>query len=324
MSLSAPKPLRILLADNDGAAMQTIASALRRRGHQVQVTDCIEAASNTDAEVLVCDLPLALQALECLRQRGVATRAIVLAERPTSDDCRQVAALGALEVLAKPFRLGELVRAIETPAAPLPQRTYSAAGALLERSYRAMPGAAVQAARDVSAVALRCGVGPATRARIGSAIAEIVENACTHGYAGGEGTIELAARFERADLLITIRDAGCGFDATLNNTDPTAETRGIARARALAEEIGIESTPGVGTRVELVFRTSHVGFDENGAVDLSDHDFFTPELARRVLEALELDPRGQVFELSPALAVVVGRLLSAQVGMPDRNAEVRR
>jgi anti-sigma regulatory factor (Ser/Thr protein kinase) len=173
-------------------------------------------------------------------------------------------------------------------------------------------------------VALRCGVGPATRARIGSAIAEIVENACTHGYAGGEGTIELAARFERADLLITIRDAGCGFDATLNNTDPTAETRGIARARALAEEIGIESTPGVGTRVELVFRTSHVGFDENGAVDLSDHDFFTPELARRVLEALELDPRGQVFELSPALAVVVGRLLSAQVGMPDRNAEVRR
>jgi CheY-like chemotaxis protein len=319
MSLCAPKPLRILLADNDGAAMQTIASALRRRGHQVQVTDCLEAASSTDAEVLVCDLPLALQALERLRQRGASTRAIVLAERPTSEDCRQVAALGALEVLAKPFRLSELVRAIETPAAPLPQHTNHSAGALLERSYRAMPGAAVHAARDVSAMALRCGVGPATRARIGSAITEIVENACTHGYSGGEGTIGLAARFERADLLITIRDAGCGFDATWDGT----ETRGIARARALAEELCIESTPGVGTRVELVFRTSHIGFDENGAVDLSDHDFFTPELARRVLEALELDPRGQIFELSPALAVVVGRLLSAQVRMPDRNAEVR-
>lgn len=312
MTLSAPSPLRILLADADRAAMQIIATALRRRGHQVSVTDQLGDVVQGDAELMVCERSIFLQALPGWRAQGLSPEVILIADQPSSDDCRQATSMGAREVLAKPFRLADLVRAIETTVAPLPRQSSSG---VLERNYRAFAGASTQAARDVMALALRSGTGPAARARIGSAVAEIVENACTHAYPTGEGTIQLLARFERADLLVTIRDAGCGFDAAGLDAHELHDTSayGIARARALSEELGIESTPGVGTRVEMIFRTSQVAFDDGSVVDLSDHDFFPPELAERVLKAVTLDPHNQIFELPPALAVVVGRLLSSNV-----------
>lgn len=317
MSHPTPTPLRILLADRDRAAMQTIASLLRRRGHQVVVTDSAEEAQRCNAEVLVCDLQLeggnAFGVLEQLLHQANAPRVILVAERPNSEDCRRAQQLGALEVLAKPFRMVELVRAIEMPSAPLPKHNKLEAGALLQRHYRSMPGAEIQAARDVLALALRTGIGPASRARIGSAIAEIVDNARRHGYRDNAGVIEVNARLEQSNLIVTVRDTGCGFDASQLDASGLHDTHvhGIARARALAEELAIESSPSTGTRVELIFRTSHVAFEEVGPIDLSDHDFLSPELAERVLEAVRLNPRDQLFELSPALAVVVGRLLSS-------------
>jgi hypothetical protein len=53
-----------------------------------------------------------------------------------------------------------------------------------------------------------------------------------------------------------------------------------------------------------------VAFDEGRALDLCDEDFLMPDVARRVLHALRRPETAHVHELSPALAVVVGRLLA--------------
>jgi hypothetical protein len=45
-------------------------------------------------------------------------------------------------------------------------------------------------------------------------------------------------------------------------------------------------------------------------IDLSDSDWTTPETARRVLDAVAANDDAVAVHLTPALAVVVGRLLA--------------
>ena len=51
-----------------------------------------------------------------------------------------------------------------------------------------------------------------------------------------------------------------------------------------------------------------VEFDDEERIDLTDLDFFVPATARELLATLTEEPDAPVI-LSPALAVVVGRLL---------------
>ena len=59
-------------------------------------------------------------------------------------------------------------------------------------------------------------------------------------------------------------------------------------------------------------------FDDNQRVDLSELDFFTPQTSRRVLDIVREQDAGSFIELSPSLAVVLGRLLSG----PSQRAAV--
>jgi hypothetical protein len=108
-----------------------------------------------------------------------------------------------------------------------------------------------------------------------------------------------------------VSDEGGGFDAAALEASDLFDTlcHGLARARALSEELEVESRPEGGTRVQLVFRTSRVAFEDESGIDLSELDFIGPDLARRILQSLRDDTPQDLFQLSPALAVVVGRLL---------------
>lgn len=166
--------------------------------------------------------------------------------------------------------------------------------------------AAEAAARDLVSWALRCDVTPAGRARIGSAVAEIVENAVS----AGASTIEVTASIKERELEVEVRDDGPGFDtARVLAEAPVDGSTGLGRAQALSEEMRVASELGAGTAVVLRFGVAVLEFEEPHQIDLSDLDFLASGTARELLKTLTEEPDAPVV-LSPALAVVVGRLLA--------------
>ena len=319
--------LRILVVEGQHTAGQAIAGLLRRRGHEVRLVASAEAAlAGEPADVLVSDLELpgasGLELLEELRRRGSPTRTVFVGARPTFDDSRRALELGAVELLAKPFRLAELVSAVETGAGTevRGRSTTQRAPCAFDQSYASIPATVELAARELAAFALQCGISPAARARIASAASEIVDNARRHGYCSGRGKIRVEAHLDGRDFIVRVGDEGIGFDAAALDARDLHDTlrHGLARARALAEELEVESRPEGGTRVLLVFRASRVAFEEENGVDLSELDFLGPELSRRILQSLRDGKDHDLFHLSPALAVVVGRLLAG----PDPRASI--
>ncbi len=319
--------LRILVVEGQHTAGQAIAGLLRRRGHEVRlVASAEDALACAPSDVLVSDLDLpgasGLELLQELRRRGSDARTVLVGARPSFEESRRALELGASELLAKPFRLAELVRAVEAEAgaagtAPAGGRT---SGGGFDQSYPSAPASVELATRELLAYALLCGISPAARARIGSAASELVDNAFRHGYGRGHGRIRVEARLEGGDFSVRVGDEGIGFDALVLEASGLDDTlrHGLARARALSEELQIESRPGSGTRVLLVFRASRVAFEDEGGIDLSELDFLGPDLSRRILQALREGQQSEPFHLSPALAVVVGRLLAG----PDPRTSI--
>lgn len=307
--------LHVLVVEGADAVGQAIAGLLRRRGHTAEVVSSASHALRARAcDVLVSDLVLpdcgGLELLCELQRRGQDPRAVLVGARPSLDESRRALELGAAELLSKPFRLSELLRAVEGTQRARPLRSASAAA--FDQSYPALASSVELAARELCAFALASGISPAARARIASATSEIVDNARRHGYCRGTGRIRVEAHLEGGDFVVRVGDEGIGFDASALDARDLDDTlrHGLARARALAEELEIESRPEHGTRVLLVFRVSSVAFEEESGIDLSELDFLGPELSRKVLHALRESREQDLFHLSPALAVVVGRLLA--------------
>jgi CheY-like chemotaxis protein len=327
--------LSILVVDDERPIAASIASLLSRRGHRVSIAaSAEEALESPTPEVLVADVALrglsGLDLLAAFKARGGAPRTIFLSSRPTVDLCRSALLLGGSEFLTKPFRLDDLVRAIEAaPSAVVPNepRAPFSSGAsaasnergpawIFERTYDSTPLCVERAARDMTAFALRCGIGPAARARVASATSELVDNARRHGYVNGPGAIFVRAESDGREISVSVRDEGRGFEpASLANG---SLEDGLARAMSLSEDFEMHSAPGEGTCVTLHFTVFRVDFDDDASIDLTELDFLTPDLSRRVLHALRKPDTKDLFQLSPALAVVVGRLLAG----PDQRRSV--
>lgn len=305
------RALRVLVVDAEETVLSAVAAVLRRRGHDVATAATVEQAlASPTPDVLVSELRLGardgFELLAGLQARGARPQTVFVAGEPSLEDCRRALQLGATEFLVKPYRLEELVRAVELPPRPA-QRAEG-----FERAYVSTPACVELAARDLAAFALRCGFTPTTRARIASVAAELVDNARRHAYVHSRGKVHVEAALEERELVLRVRDEGLGFDpATAERAQRAApQQQGLARAAALADGLHVETQSGAGTRVTARFASFRVDFDEEGVVDLSEHDFFTPDLARRVLHALRKEETASLFRLSPALAVSVGRLLA--------------
>jgi anti-sigma regulatory factor (Ser/Thr protein kinase) len=296
--------LHVLIALPDPGAAATVAAALRRRSHTVlPVTDTAEALAQESADVVVCDLDM----LGALRRSGARTRAVVVDVPESVDAWRSTLRLGASDALSRPWRLAELVEAVEAgPRAALPARGEDA---LLRRSLAAEADSIEKALRELCSWLVRRSVTPAARARVLTATAEVLENTARHAYGAGlGGRVELAAALESHELCVEVRDDGTGFDP--GHLPQEAREGGLSRAAALAESLRVTSQPGQGTRVVLRFSARGVDFGEDVVVDLSEHDWLSPALAQRVLASLADPEAGPFYNLSPALAVTVGRLMA--------------
>jgi len=169
-----------------------------------------------------------------------------------------------------------------------------------------------RAVRGLLAFLVVQGFTPATRARIGGALAELLENVVRHAYPDADGPFRVDAELAGRRLRVEVADDGVGFDAMrfgrLARLGPAGS--GLARARALAEGLSLASRPGFGSAVTLEFAASSAIFGDERGIDLSELDYLEPALARRVLEQVRDTGSGEPFHLSPALAVCVGRFLS--------------
>jgi CheY-like chemotaxis protein len=317
------RELEVLVVEREALVAAAVAAKLRRRGHVVTTVATAEAAlRSSPPDVIVAAVELdgmdGLQLLETLRLAGEDVRVVLMASLPELDDCRQALRLGAAEFLIKPLDVGELVSAVEGDPPPGARKRPAADPLRFQQSLPARVEQAEMTVRDLTAQLLRWGLGPTARVRIATAAVEVLDNAIRHAYVQPDvpGRVQVEAECDGREVRLCIRDEGLGFDAAaLAPGDPTGPLRdpihsGLTRAAALAERLRVHSTVGRGTRVELCFSACRSGFDDRGAIDLTELDWLTPGMSRRVLEILRREPGGDAFNLSPAVAVTVGRLLS--------------
>ena len=306
--------LTVLLAMNDATVGHAFASILGSRDHHTATANSYaEALALADCDVMVAEFggPAGaldgLELVERVRAAGLDPYVVLVGVDPTHEDYRRAVRLGVHDVLERPLLPERLVEAVEV-AQPAPggvdaQEDDGSAG--LELVLAAHPRAAEAAARDLLSWTMRCDVTPAARARIGSAVAEVVENS----VAAGATTIEVTATITERELEVEVCDDGPGFDtaAVLAEAAVDAST-GLGRAQALCEGLQVASELGAGTSVRLHFGITVLELDESHQIDLSDLDFLAPGTSKELLATLEEEPDAPVI-LSPALAVVAGRLL---------------
>jgi len=301
--------MQVLILEQEVVVANAMVNALECRGHEVSVAANAEAAlSLPRPEVLIADLELdglsGLDLLEQYRRTGSAPRTVFVTANFSLNSCRKALRFGVSDVLPKPFRLEDLVAAVESGQAP--------AQALFEKTYPSKPSSIERAARELAAFAMCQGVSPTCRARACTAFGELLENCVTHAYPKSVGDIRVTATVDERDLTVTVSDDGVGLDSRQSAAEymnsPLHD--GLARAASLVEGIEIHSEFGVGTTITLRFGAYRADFDGEELIDLSEHDFLAPSTSREVLRTLQIEGAERFFQLSPALAVVVGRLLA--------------
>ncbi len=305
----APRDILFAMADSDVAnGLVRIAESRDHAG--LVATSLVDALLHASVDVIVaefgsaCDPSLdGLEVLESLRAIGHNPACILIDSEANDRDYTRALSLGVDAILERPIHPETLIHAVEQAREQ---------GSEMETEFAELslfvdpdPAAGENAAREILGWCLRCEITPATRARIGSAIAEVVQNAARHGDTGID--IDCEMRFD--ELHVTVRDTGCGFDAASFFASPSFScSTGLGRAHALCDHMKVVSEGGRGTEVAMRFRVSSVEFDDEERIDLSDLDFFVPATSKELLSTLSDQPDAPII-LSPALAVVVGRLL---------------
>jgi serine/threonine-protein kinase RsbW len=125
----------------------------------------------------------------------------------------------------------------------------------------------------VAAVACRMGFDIRDIDDIKVAVGEACTNAIEHGVPAAEGTemITLRCDITEAALIITVQDAGYGFDpdtaagGTAHGASTATLTEGglgLLLIEALMDDVDVSSTPGIGTQVRMVKAVRPAGEDQ--------------------------------------------------------------
>ena len=298
--------VQILVACGDEHLAAQLVDGLASVGLRAQrVTHVREGLAAPLPGILVIDdvLPGAppLELLRELRHRWPQLESLVLLHEPDFHVARQAYALGAQDVLPAPTDVDEVVEQLELladEAESINEDEFCFRASATDENVR-------EALRAWLAHLCQHGVGAATRARAVSAVAEVLENVRCHAYPERAGDFQIGARRSGSSWTLFVRDAGLGFEqATLPSSG------GLARARALVEDLHIRSLPFLGTTVELRFVHQPIAIEFDGQLDLSESDYLDPATARRLIAAARAGHPLPPHALPPALAVCVGRLLS--------------
>ena len=110
--------LRVLIVEDEALIRWSVAEALRARGHTVlEASDCASAlqaisSANGTLDAVLLDLRLPdcsdLSLLTAVRQRAPATAVVMMTAHGTREDAAHAKALGAFDMLEKPFDLQQI------------------------------------------------------------------------------------------------------------------------------------------------------------------------------------------------------------------------
>ncbi|MBV8064863.1 MAG: ATP-binding protein [Actinobacteria bacterium] len=112
----------------------------------------------------------------------------------------------------------------------------------------------------LTGLAQACALDSDAVADLKLALTEAVSNSVRHAYGSpGEGQVEIRYELNRDRVTVEVVDDGTGFDPdempSFDGDDLTEGGLGIAIIRTIADEIEIESRPGVrGSRLRFVKR----------------------------------------------------------------------
>lgn len=307
-----PRPLRVLVIEPDPRAALSTSALLGARGHRaLRVARANWAVDAKHADVALVPLELCdgdgLAVAELLARR---LPVVMITTRMDATLCVRAMRAGVRDLVARPCSAEELCGALERSASPSTTRGHAQFSLEVASDSESVE----RAVRELVAWALVQGVDTAARARIGGAAHELLDNAARHGYAGARGLILARARLEPGALELSVLDHGRGFDAaavlsTEGALPSHATSGGLTRCAALCDDFACRSTPN-GTLVELRFELARASFAEDAYAELSERDWLTPAQARRALRLAREGRAGDALNLSPALAVAIGRLLA--------------
>lgn len=302
----------VLFVLEDVTVAHAFARIAESRGHVCAVASSVEECLTTaPPDVLVAELggprceadhvdgPALV---ETMRTLGHDPHTVLIASADAPGEAYdQAVAMGIDQIVERPLLPDAMLRAIEAERPGDRRESCEELRILVEAGGHA----AEDAARELVAWCVRCEVVPAARARIGTAVAEAVENAALHG----SREVEITAIMTPGQIKVDVVDDGPGFDAVEVLTSGVLDgNSGLGRIHSLSDEVQVSSTLHRGTHVALTFSVRAVEFDDEHNIDLTDLDFFIPATSRELLATLSEEPDAPVI-LSPALAVVVGRLL---------------
>ncbi|MEW6073139.1 MAG: hypothetical protein AB1726_11195 [Planctomycetota bacterium] len=319
---ASPRPRRVLLVAPAPAAEAPLAAALRDRGCDVVLAGPEEAASVVTAVDVVVVLDhdtLDAGTLAALGLREAGIPAIVVGENADFDRCRRAMRAGAVDYLRSPLAPASLLEAIET-ADP-------AGGATrFLRHYFHGRTSHDRALRELSAHLLESGIGPVHRARITSSVA----HALHHLHARrGDAPLRLEMVRNATAVRVEVGAAGSSDPAAIPPPLPaprldqegTEETKHLARARVMAEELRLVSDR-AHEEVELVFELLPVTFEAD-ELDLSNADYLDPRVVDRLLAALRDEAADRPHLVPTAMATTVGRLLALPNAHRPADAPLR-
>jgi DNA-binding NtrC family response regulator len=126
----------ILVVDDEPIVGKRLAVALRRDGHLVSAfadpADALRRLESKAFDIVVCDIRMGringLDLLARALEASPRTKVIMITGYATRELAHQSIAQGAFDFVAKPFRLGELRKAINKAIAALERENDSAAG----------------------------------------------------------------------------------------------------------------------------------------------------------------------------------------------------
>lgn len=294
--------LRVLLVEDDEGLAGLFADALHRASYRVTcVTTAEEALAESEYDILVTDEELGsrirgIDLLELLCARNSPAPFIVISGHHDLDHCRRAMRLGAVDFLAKPFDLSDLVDAVRVAAERI---TTSSRVGVFARVYPRDEELADRSLRELGAFLMERGLGPAHRTRIASAAAQVLE------YLRGEGCFGAAALDAEVDDHHVTMDIAAAVDREHDLPEHRAM---IERARALAEDLELRKLPGRRS-VSLAFELAPVGFEED-ALDLADADYLRPHTIDSLIDVLCSGRCDESHLVPSTMAPTVGRLLS--------------
>lgn len=119
--MSNGEKTRILVLDDEAIVLKRLGPALEKAGYQVELfsrsSDASKRVTERDFDIVITDLKMegldGMQFLTQVKQRSPKTEVIVITGFATMDTAKESFQKGVFDFLAKPFKMGEILKTVK-------------------------------------------------------------------------------------------------------------------------------------------------------------------------------------------------------------------